>query len=150
MAATFTRLLYHVVFSTKSRVPFIDPKVRTELYPLMEGIVRRHKGWLLALGGMPDHVHLLLRLKPDLAIADLVRHVKGGSSKWVHEQVGLCPEFAWQLGYAAFSVSESKEGAVRAYIAKQEAHHRRATFEEELVGLLRKHGIEFDPRYIFD
>jgi REP element-mobilizing transposase RayT len=150
MAATFTRLLYHVVFSTKSRAPFIDPKLRAELYPYMEGIVRRQNGWMLALDGMPDHVHLLLRLKPDLAIADLVRHVKGGSSKWVHEHVGLCPEFAWQLGYAAFSVSESKERAVRSYIAKQEAHHRRTTFEEELVGLLRKHGIEFDPRCIFD
>ncbi len=150
MAGTFTRLLYHVVFSTKSRSRFIGPKLRTELYPFMEGIIRRHEGWLLALGGMPDHVHLLLRLKPDLAVADLVRHVKGGSSRWVHEQDGLCPEFAWQSGYAAFSVSESREGTVRSYIARQEAHHRRTTFEEELVGLLRKHGIDFDPKYIFD
>jgi putative transposase len=150
MAGTFTRLLYHVVFSTKSRSRFIDARLRTELYPFMEGIIRRHEGWLLALNGMPDHVHLLLRLKPDLAVADLVRHVKGGSSRWVHEQDGLCPEFAWQSGYAAFSVSESREGTVRSYIARQEAHHRRTTFEAELVGLLRKHGIDFDPKYIFD
>jgi putative transposase len=116
MAGTFSRLLYHVVFSTKSRTRFIDPKLRTELYPYLEGIIRRQEGWLLSLGGMPDHLHLLLRLKPDRAIADLVRHVKGGSSKWIHEQNGLCPDFAWQSGYAAFSVSESKEGTVRSYI----------------------------------
>ena len=150
MAGTFSRLLYHVVFSTKSRTRFIDPKLRMELYPFIEGIIRRQGGWLLSLGGMPDHVHILLRLKPDRAIADLVRHVKGGSSKWVHEQNGLCPSFAWQSGYAAFSVSESKEGTVRSYIERQEAHHRRTTFEEELVSLLRKHKIEFDPAHILD
>lgn len=150
MAGTFTRLLYHVVFSTKSRAPFIDPRLRTDLYPYIEGIIRRQKGWLLSLGGMPDHVHILLRLKPDVAIADLVRHVKGGSSKWIHDQQGLCPDFAWQTGYAAFSVSESKEGTVRSYIEKQEIHHRKKTFQEELVSLLQKHRIEFDPAFIFD
>ena len=100
--------------------------------------------------GMPDHVHVFLRLKPDLAVSELVRHLKGGSSKWVHEQGSLSPEFAWQSGYAAFSVSESKEETVRSYIRKQESHHRRATFKEELIGLLRKHRIEFDPVYVFD
>jgi len=150
MAGTFSRLLYHVVFSTKERVPFIDTKLRPELYPYMEGIIRHHGGWLLALDGMPDHVHVLFRLKPDLSISELVRHLKGGSSKWVHEQAGLSPEFAWQSGYAAFSVSESKEETVRSYIRKQESHHRRATFKEELIGLLRKHRIEFDPAYVFD
>ncbi|HKI03800.1 MAG TPA: IS200/IS605 family transposase [Thermoanaerobaculia bacterium] len=150
MAGTFSRLLYHVVFSTKQRAPFIDPKLCPELYPYMEGIVRRQGGWLLALGGMPDHVHVLLRLKPDMPVSDLVRHVKGGSSKWVHDQEGLSPEFAWQLGYAVFSVSESKESAVRAYIRTQENHHRRATFKEELVGLLRKHRVEYNPAYLWD
>jgi putative transposase len=150
MAGTFTRLLYHVVFSTKSRALFIDPRLRAELYPYMEGIIRHQKGWLLSLGGMPDHVHILLRLKPDVVIADLVRHVKGGSSKWIHDQKDLCSDFAWQSGYAAFSVSESKEGTVRSYIEKQEKHHRKKTFEEEFVSLLQKHGIEFDPAFVFD
>jgi putative transposase len=150
MAGTFSRLLYHVVFSTKFRARFIEPTLRAELYPYVERIIRRQGGWLLSLGGMPDHVHLLLRLKPDRAIADLVRHVKGGSSKWIHEQKGLCPEFAWQSGYAAFSVSESKESTVGSYIEKQEEHHRRTTFEEELVALLRKHNVEFDPAYVLD
>ncbi len=150
MAGTFSRLLYHVVFSTKYRTPFIDPKVRTELYPYLEGIVRNLGGWLLALGGMPDHVHLLIRLKPDMPVSDLVRDLKANSSKWIHEQKGLPADFAWQKGYAAFTVSESQEGAVRSYIRNQEKHHRRITFEEELVSLLRKHGIEFDPTYLLD
>lgn len=98
---------------------------------------------------MPDHVHILLRLKPAVAIADLVQHVKGGSSKWVHDE-GLCPDFAWQSGYAAFSVSESKEGTVRSYIGRQETHHRRKTFKEELIALLDKHNVEYDPVYVFD
>ncbi|HEX9943048.1 MAG TPA: IS200/IS605 family transposase [Thermoanaerobaculia bacterium] len=150
MAGTFSRLLYHVVFSTKRRVPFIAPRLRAELYPYMEGIIRHQGGWLLALGGMPDHVHVLVRLKPDMSVSDLVRDVKAGSSKWVHERPDLPPDFAWQAGYAVFSVSESKEKTVRSYIQNQEKHHRRATFEEELVGLLRKHGIEFDPAYLLD
>jgi putative transposase len=150
MAGTFSRLLYHVVFSTKSRLRFIDPNLCAELYPYIEGIVRNQGGWLLSLGGMPDHVHILLRLKPDRAVADLVRHVKGSSSKWVHEQNGLCPDFAWQSGYAVFSVSESREGVVRSYIEKQEEHHKRTSFEEEMVGLLRKHRIEFDAAYVLD
>jgi len=150
MAGTFSRLLYHVVFSTKSRARLIDPTLRAQLYPYMEGIIRHQGGWLLSLGGMPDHVHILLRLKPDHAIAGMVKHVKGGSSKWVHDQKGLCPEFAWQTGYAAFSVSESKEGTVRSYIGRQEAHHKKKSFEDELIALLRKHNIEFDPARILD
>jgi len=150
MAGTFSRLLYHVVFSTKGRFRFIDPILQAELYPYIEGIIRNQGGWLLCLGGMPDQVHLLLRLKPDRAIADLVRHVKGASSKWIHEQNGLWPDFAWQSGYAAFSVSESKEEAVRSYIERQEEHHRQASFEEEMVALLRKHRVEFDQAYVLD
>jgi putative transposase len=150
MAGTFSRLLYHLVFSTKHRGRFIDPKVRIDLYPYMEGIVRNLGGWLLALGGMPDHVHLLVRLKPDMQVSDTVRDIKANSSKWAHERKILPADFAWQTGYAAFTVSESQEGAVRSYIQNQERHHRRATFEEELITLLRKHRIEFDRAYVLD
>ena len=150
MAGTFSRLLYHVVFSTKHRTLFIDPKVRAELYPYMEGIVHHQGGWLLSLGGMPDHVHLLIRLKPDMPVSQQVRDVKANSSKWVHEQKGLPADFAWQAGYAAFTVSESQEGTVRSYIRNQEQHHRRTPFKEELIALLRKHRVEFDPVYLFD
>jgi REP-associated tyrosine transposase len=129
MAGTFSRLLYHVVFSTKNRVPLIDPSLRAELYPYMEGIIRQKGGWLLALGGIPDHVHVLTRLKPDMPVSDLVRDLKACSSKWLHERKDPRPDFAWQTGYAVFSVSESQEGKVRSYIHNQERHHRRASFE---------------------
>jgi putative transposase len=150
MAGTFSRLLYHTVFSTKGRTPFIDQDLRSKLYPYLEGTVRQKGGWLLALGGMPDHVHLLVRLKTDKSIAEAVRVIKASSSKWVHEQPDLPGQFAWQSGYVAFSVSESQEAVVRAYILNQEEHHRKRTFEEELIELLKKHNIEFDPAYLLD
>ncbi|HEV8580490.1 MAG TPA: IS200/IS605 family transposase [Thermoanaerobaculia bacterium] len=150
MAGTFSRLLYHIVFSTKQRAPLIDPDLRAELYPYIGGIIRQQGGWLLALGGIPDHVHILVRLKPVLAVADLVREVKSGSSKWIHERARSIPDFGWQTGYAVFSVSESNEGVVRRYIQNQEEHHRKATFKQELVALLQKHGIEYDPAYLWD
>ena len=148
MAGTFSRLLYHIVFSTKNRVPLIDPSLRAELYPYMEGIIRQQGGWLLALGGIPDHVHVLTRLKPDMPVSDLVRDLKACSSKWLHERPDRRPDFSWQTGYAVFSVSESQEAKVRSYIHNQERHHRRATFKQELISLLRKHRIEFDPAYL--
>jgi REP element-mobilizing transposase RayT len=147
---SLVKVLVHVVFSTRQRVDFIDPALRTNLYPYMAGIVRRKGATLLALGGMPDHVHALIRLKADLSLSDLVCAFKAVSSKWVHEKPDPIPEFAWQEGYAAFSVSPSREAAVRSYILNQEAHHRRADFKEELIELLTKHGVEFDPAYLFD
>jgi putative transposase len=150
MASTLVKVLIHIVFSTKKRVPFIDPALTTDLYPYMAGIVRHKRATLLALGGMPDHVHALVRLKADLSLSDLVRALKAVSSKWVHEKPNPIPEFAWQEGYFACSVSPSKEAAVRSYILNQEAHHRRTDFKDELLELLRKHGIDFDPAYLFD
>lgn len=150
MAASLVKVLVHVVFSTKQRSPLIDAGLSTELYPYMAGIVRQKGATLLALGGMPDHVHALLRLKADLRLSDLIRALKAGSSKWVHERPERIPEFGWQTGYAAFSVSHSMEATVRSYILNQEAHHRRTSFKEELLGLLKKHEVEFDPAYLFD
>jgi putative transposase len=150
MAGTFTRLLYHLVFSTKERLPFIDSRLKAELYPYMEGIIRGQGGWLLALNGMPDHVHLLVRLKPAISVSETLRELKACSSKWVHEQADLPRAFAWQLGYGAFTVSESREASVKTYIRDQEKHHRRATFQEELIALLDKHRVEYDPAYLWD
>jgi REP element-mobilizing transposase RayT len=148
--ASLVKVLIHVVFSTKKRAPFIDPALRLDLYPFMAAVVRRKGATLLALGGMPDHVHALIRLKADLSLARLVGALKSVSSKWVHEKPDPIPKFAWQEGYAAFSVSPSREAAVRSYILNQEAHHRRTDFKEELLALLVKHGVEFDPAYVFD
>ena len=150
MAATLVKVLVHIVFSTKKRFPFIEPALSTDLYPYMAGIVRHQRATLLALGGMPDHVHALIRLKADLSLSDMVRALKAVSSKWVHEKPNPLPEFAWQEGYFAASVSPSREASVRSYILNQEAHHRRTDFKDELLELLRKHGVEFDPKYLFD
>jgi REP-associated tyrosine transposase len=150
MAATLVKVLIHVVFSTKKRVAFIDAALSADLYPYMAGIVRHQRATLLALGGMPDHVHALIRLKADLSLSDMVRALKAVSSKWTHEKPNPIPEFAWQEGYFAASVSPSREAAVRSYILNQEAHHRQTDFKDELLELLRKHGVEFDPAYLFD
>ena len=119
--ASLVKVLVHIVFSTKKRVPFVDAALSADLYPYMAGIVRHKKATLLALGGMPDHVHALIRLKADLSLSDTVRALKAVSSKWVHEKPNPIPDFAWQEGYAAFSVSPSREAAVRRYILNQEA-----------------------------
>src|SRR5512134_804262 len=97
---SLVKVLVHVVFSTRKRVAFIDPALSADLYPFMAGIVRRQGATLLALGGMPDHVHSLIRLKADLSLSDLVRAFKAVSSKWVHEKPNPIPDFAWQEGYA--------------------------------------------------
>ena len=148
--STFTNLLFHIVYSTKYRKPTIEPRWREELYGYVGGIVREHKGTLLCMGGVQDHVHLLAKLSPTIAISDMLRLIKTNSSKMVNEIIRPRIRFEWQSGYAAFSVSESQYPIVRKYILNQEAHHRRRTFEEEFIELLERHNIAYDRRYVFD
>ncbi|HYU35149.1 MAG TPA: transposase, partial [Thermoanaerobaculia bacterium] len=108
------------------------------------------RGIPLEIGGMPDHVHVLARIRPDRSVAEMTRTMKSASSKWVHQTFPASASFAWQAGYAAFSVSESQAGAVRRYIRNQAAHHARLSFKEELISLLRKNRVEFDERYLWD
>lgn len=150
MASTYTNLLYHIVFSTKERRRFITPALRDDLYSYIGGIIRGGKGIQLEIGGMPDHLHLLVKLPPTLSISDALRLIKANPSKWVREQRDQSRAFGWQTGYGAFSVSESQMPAVRLYIQRQEQHHRTTTFQEELVALLEKNRIEFDRRYLWD
>jgi REP element-mobilizing transposase RayT len=150
MANTFTNLLYHVVFSTKQREPLIRDKWKSELYPYLGGIIRNERGTLLEAGGTADHVHLLLKLPASLAIADMLRLIKANSSKWINENEFSRGSFAWQTGYAAFSVSESQAPAVRRYILNQVEHHRGQSFQEEFVALLERHGIAYDPQRLWD
>jgi len=149
MSHTFSQILFHLVFSTRCRQGLIHAEVREELYPYMEGIVRGEGGVLLGIGGMPDHVHLLVRLKPAIFLPDLLRAVKASSSRWVDERFNVPGGFSWQEGYGAFSVSESAARRVHRYIQNQEEHHRRRNFEREWISLLKRHGIEFDPERPF-
>ncbi len=150
MPSTYTNLLYHIIFSTKDRRPFINPKLRDRLHPYLGGIIRDLKGEPIEIGGVEDHIHILAKLPATLALSDVLREIKSNSSKWAGEHGDLVRTFAWQTGYAAFTVSKSQVVVVRKYIQNQERHHRRQTFKVELVSLLDKHEIEYDRRYLWD
>ena len=150
MAHSFVSSLYHCVFSTQGRRPFITPEIEERLWRYMGGIARKNKFKALEIGGVEDHVHLLLSLPSTLAIAKAIQLVKGGSSKWVHDTFRSQQPFAWQEGYGAFSIGIAQVDATIAYIKSQEEHHRKQTYQQEFVGFLKKHGIEYDPRYIWD
>ena len=147
MSHTYSQNYLHVVFSTKERRKLIAPSMQPKLWAYMAGIARNHDFLVLANGGIEDHVHLLVQLPPVLSLAKAVSLLKSNSSNWMSEH-GM--KFAWQEGYGAFSVSASNLATVEHYIANQEKHHRRRTFEDEFIALLEKHGIPFDPKYVFD
>jgi REP element-mobilizing transposase RayT len=131
-------------------MPWISPAVAERLYPYIGGVVRAEKGALYEIGGVEDHVHLYLRWRPDGRLSDLMRTVKAGSSKWMRETFPELAAFAWQEGYSAFSVSKSREDALKRYIRGQAGHHKTEDFKSELLRVLRAHGIEFDEKYVFD
>ena len=122
MARTYTKLIYHIVFSTKERIPLIAPEIRDRLYEYLGGVIRGEKGSLMEIGGMQDHVHILARFGAAIAVSEMLKRVKGSSSHWLSRETGTW--FAWQNGYGAFSVSESQVAAVRKYIQQQEEHHK--------------------------
>ncbi len=150
MAGTYTKLIYHLIFSTKHREPLISPRLRTELYPYIGGILRDQDGHLLEVGGMPDHLHLLIRLKADISVSEIVRLVKANSSKWVNERPDQTGRFAWQRGYGAFTVNLSQASTVSQDVRNQEEHHRKQTFQEEFIEFLKRHEIEFDEQHVWD
>jgi REP-associated tyrosine transposase len=147
MASTYVSLHYHLVFSSKNREPFITPDWRPRLHEYLGGTVAGLGGVPEAVGGVADHVHLLVGLRATHCVADVLRELKKASSVWVHEQLGV-GRFAWQEGYAAFTVSAPAREGVRRYIANQEKHHTRRPFIDELIELLQKAAIEYDPAYL--
>ena len=149
MASTYTSLAYHIVFSTKYRKPTLTAAVREDTYRYIAGIVANKQGQLLEIGGVEDHVHLLTTCSPQIALADLVRDIKANSSKWLHEEKKQAG-FAWQTGYAAFTVSRSQFDSVREYIRGQAEQHQRQSFEDEFRTNSRRHGIAFDEKYLFE
>jgi len=147
MPSTHLSLHYHIVFGTKDREPTILPAWRHELHEYLGGIARGLGGIPEGVGGVADHVHLLVGLKATHCLADFVRELKKAASAWVHEQT-KSNTFAWQTGYAAFTVSVTGRAAIREYIANQEDHHRVRTFREEYIKMLIKANIQYDPQYL--
>src|SRR6185503_11390155 len=141
---------YHCVFSTKDRRPLISNELRERLWPFLGGIARQNQMKAIEVGGMPDHVHLLLSLPSTLSIAKALQLIKGGSSKWVHDTFPEHRHFGWQVKYGAFGVSVSQLDKINQYIKGQPEHHRRMTFQEEFLALLKKHRVEYDERYLWD
>lgn len=147
VSSTYLSLHYHLVFSTKSRQPLIAAEWSDQLHNYLGGTIRGLGGYPEGVGGVADHVHLLVGLKATHCVADVLRELKKASSVWVHEEIGLS-EFAWQQGYAAFTVSPTARDEVKSYIANQEQHHRKKSFREELTEMLKLAEIEYDPKYL--
>ena len=140
----------HCVFSTKDRRPLITAPLRERLWLFLGGIARENKMKALSIGGVADHVHLLLSVPATMPIAKAMQLIKGGSSKWVHEAFPDQRLFGWQTKYGAFSVSVSQLDGIMKYIQNQAEHHRQMSFQEEFIALLKKHNIEYDERYLWE
>jgi putative transposase len=147
MGSTYLALHYHLVFSTKHRQPLIHPEWESRLHQYLGGVINGFEGITQGVGGIADHVHLLVGLKATHCLSDFMRELKKASSMWMHDEVGF-REFKWQEGYAAFTVSPTARSAVKRYITRQAEHHRVQDSQTELVELLKQAGIEYDPRYL--
>ena len=141
---SFSSSLHHCVFATKGREPWLTPELRERLWPYLGGIARENGMKALAIGGVADHVHMLLSLPATMSVAKAMQLLKGNSSKWIHETFTALRSFAWQEGYGAFSIGVSGIEETRAYILDQEMHHRTRTYREEVIMFLRRHGLPFD------
>ena len=149
MANTYTQIYIHAVFAVEGRQNLIKSEHNDELQKYIAGIVSGQKQKLIAINNMPDHLHLLIGLRPDAALSDLMRDIKAGSSKFINEQHWVAGKFSWQEGFGAFSHSRSQLGTVIRYLENQQKHHARRSFRDEYVELLEKYGVEYDRRYIF-
>jgi putative transposase len=139
---------FHLIWSTKQRFPFITPVVQSRLYPYLGAITRNHSGKLLEIGGMSDHVHLLIELSLLDKFSHFIRDLKASSSQWIHKHFPEITAFAWQEGYGSFSVSYSALQDVKKYIQNQEQHHATMSFEDEYLKFLKLHHVKYDDRFV--
>ena len=149
MANTYTQIYIHVVFAVEGRQNLIDSVYNDELQKYIAGIVSGQKQKLLVINNMPDHIHMLIGVEPNLALSDLVRDVKAGSSGFINRKRWVLGRFGWQEGFGAFSYSRSQLDTVIRYIQNQQKHHAKKTFRQEYEELLEKFGVVYDKRYIF-
>lgn len=146
--ATYTQIIYHIIFSTKNRRPVLHAERREDLFRYTWGIIKNSKCHLFRINGVEDHLHILTSLHQTICLADLVKDIKTGSSKWIKEN-GVFPEFDhWQDGYAAFTHSIGEKSRLIEYIKSQQEHHRTVSFEDELKRMLDEMGVEYDPKYL--
>jgi len=148
MPQSLANVLIHLVFSTRDRSPHLTREIREELFPYLGGLFRNIECPVVQIGGVEDHVHILFRLSRTITLAQIVEKTKTSTSKWLKTKG--CPDFAWQAGYGAFSVSQSQASSVVAYIQGQEDHHRVLSFQDELRALFTEAGIDYDERYVWD
>ena len=149
MANTYTCLYYHIIFSTKKRLRWISPRIEQRVWEYLGGIARTHKMTALQVGGIEDHIHCLILAHATLSPSQIVQHLKGDSSKWIHAEFPGMRAFAWQDGYGAFTVCKSHLPDIIQNILNQRNHHRKTTFQEEYVEFLKSHGIHCDGRYLW-
>ncbi|MEZ0180698.1 IS200/IS605 family transposase [Flavobacterium oncorhynchi] len=150
MANTYSQLYIHIVFAVKGRQNLISKNKKNEIYKYITGIITHQKQKLIAINGMPDHIHILVGIKPNISISDLVRDIKSSSSKFINEQKWINGKFEWQTGFGAFSYGHSQLTTVIKYIENQEEHHKTKTFKEEYIAFLKLFNIDFKNEFIFD
>jgi putative transposase len=150
MSQSLSRILLHIIFSTKDRLPFLaDTNLRKQMQAYLAGAFYELESPAIEVGGVEDHVHILCRLSRRHSVSEVMNKAKSNSSSWAKERGGRCVKFAWQLGYGAFSVGQSQVGSVQKYIQNQAEHHRKLTFQEEYLKILRQYGVEYDERYLW-
>lgn len=150
MANTYSQIYIHIVFAVKGRQNLISKEWKEELYKYITGIVRNKDQKLIAINGMPDHIHILIGLKPSKSISDLTRDIKANSSRFINEKQWVNGKFEWQTGFGAFSCGQSDVSTVIQYIQNQEIHHCEKTFKEEYINLLESFGIDYKNEYLFE
>lgn len=150
MANTYSQIYIQFVFAVQGRQNLIRKNFKDELYKYISGITRNKKQKLLAINGMPDHVHLFIGLNPDVHISNLLKEIKSNSSRFINEKGFVKGKFQWQEGFGAFSYSHSHIDRVVKYIINQETHHKKRSFKEEYLGLLEKFNVEYNPKYLFE
>jgi REP element-mobilizing transposase RayT len=149
MANTYTSLHYHFTFSTKSREPWLTKSIEERVWAYIGGVARAHQMTAIQVGGVEDHLHALVVAPATLSPSQTAQYLKGDSSKWIHEEFPKLRGFEWQDGYGGFTVSKSQLRDVIKYIKNQREHHRKKTFQEEYLELLKKHGVDYDERYLW-
>jgi len=150
MAQSLSNILIHMIFSTKNREPVILPEIAQQLYSYMSATAREYGSYVHEIGGVEDHVHILLSLPRTISVSELVENIKKTSSKWIKTKGNVYTAFAWQGGYGAFSIGQSGYENLRTYIQTQKDHHKKISFQEEYRMFLKKYGVPYDEKYLWD